>query len=267
MPNAGISGDHDTDARPFAELTARRAIVSGASSGIGRAIALEFARAGADVLVHARSNRAGADETAAAIRGLGRSAHVILADLGTDAGRRQLVDEAFRVFDPVDVWVNNAGVDLLTGGANQLPFDEKLARLLDVDVRATLLLSREVGRRMQEAAGGVLLNVGWDQADRGMGGDSGELFAASKNAIMGFTRSLAVSLAPNVRVNCIAPGWIRTAWGETASDYWQDRVRDETPLDRWGTPEDIANVARFLCSDAAAYVTGQVVNVNGGAVR
>jgi 3-oxoacyl-[acyl-carrier protein] reductase len=84
---------------------------------------------------------------------------------------------------------------------------------------------------------------------------------------MGFTRSLAVSLAPAVRVNCIAPGWIQTAWGETASATWQERVLRETPLRRWGTPEDVAKVARFLASPDAAFITGQVINVNGGAVR
>ena len=100
-----------------------------------------------------------------------------------------------------------------------------------------------------------------------MAGDSGELFSAAKNAIMGFSRSLAMSLAPAVRVNCIAPGWIKTAWGETARDSWQQRVFDETPLKRWGRPEDIAKLARFLVSDDAAYITGQVINCNGGAVR
>ena len=83
---------------------------------------------------------------------------------------------------------------------------------------------------------------------------------------MGFTRSLALSLAPNVRVNCIAPGWIRTLWGEHASQYWQNRVKSETPLERWGTPEDVARVARFLASRDAEFLTGQVVNVNGGSV-
>jgi 3-oxoacyl-[acyl-carrier protein] reductase len=84
---------------------------------------------------------------------------------------------------------------------------------------------------------------------------------------MGFTRSLAVTLAPSVRVNCIAPGWIRTAWGEEASESWQDRVIQETPLARWGTPEDIAKLARFLVSPDASYITGQVISCNGGAVR
>ena len=84
---------------------------------------------------------------------------------------------------------------------------------------------------------------------------------------MGFTRSLSVSRAPQVRVNCIAPGWIRTAWGETAGEYWQQRVMSETPLKRWGEPQDIANMARYLLSHEASYITGQVWNVNGGAVR
>jgi 3-oxoacyl-[acyl-carrier protein] reductase len=129
------------------------------------------------------------------------------------------------------------------------------------------VLSKLAGERMARESGGTILNIGWDQADRGMEGASGELFAASKNAVMGFTRSLAVSLAPRVRVNCIAPGWIRTAWGETASEIWQERVRKETPLERWGTPEDVAKLARFLASADAAYLTGQVVRINGGAVR
>jgi NAD(P)-dependent dehydrogenase (short-subunit alcohol dehydrogenase family) len=109
--------------------------------------------------------------------------------------------------------------------------------------------------------------MGWDQADTGMEGDSGQLFAATKGAVMAFTKSLALSLAPEVRVNCLAPGWVRTGWGESASTYWQNRVRRETPLGRWGTPEDVAVVARWLASPAAAFITGQVIRVNGGAVR
>ena len=109
--------------------------------------------------------------------------------------------------------------------------------------------------------------MGWDQAETGMEGDSGELFAATKGAIMAFTRSLALSLAPTVRVNALAPGWIKTEWGEGASLKWHERVLKETPLARWGTPEDVAQVACFLVSPAAAFLTGQILRVNGGAVR
>ena len=108
--------------------------------------------------------------------------------------------------------------------------------------------------------------MGWDQAAVGMEGESGELFGATKGAVMAFTKSLALSLAPKVRVNCLAPGWIRTAWGEEAPPEWQERVLQEVPLGRWGSPEDVAATARFLVSDAAAFISGQVVNINGGAI-
>src|SRR5439155_2511649 len=119
----------------------------------------------------------------------------------------------------------------------------------------------------KEQGQGVILNMGWDQAEKGMEGDSGQLFGAAKAAVMAFSKSLALTLAPQVRVNCLAPGWIRTAWGEKASSVWQERVRHETPLARWGTPEDVARTARWLVSPAADFITGQVIRINGGAVR
>lgn len=251
----------------FACLLNRAAVVTGSSSGIGRAIALEFARAGADVVVHCSHSRNAAEDLAQAIRSLGRKSQVIQADFGASTPLDAVVQQAWEVFGRFDIWVNNAGADVLTGPAEKWSYEQKLERLLQIDVSASLLLAKAAGKRMSSTTGGVVLTIGWDQADRGMEGNSGELFAASKNAIMGFSRSLALSLAPTVRVNCIAPGWIKTAWGETASESWQQRVLQETPLRRWGLPEDIARVARFLCSDDASFVTGQVINVNGGAVR
>ena len=253
--------------RQFADLSGRRAVVTGASSGIGRAIAVRLAQAGADVLVHCRANLEGLDATLREIRAVGRETHSVTADLADDEALQDLIEAAWNWQGGVDVWINNAGADLLTGDGPGLSFARKLETLFAVDVRGTMLLARMAGERMLESGSGTILNIGWDQADRGMEGDSGELFAASKNAIMGFTRSLAVSLAPRVRVNCIAPGWIRTAWGDEAGDLWQQRVRSETPLGRWGTPDDIANLARFLVSSDADYITGQVINANGGAVR
>jgi len=254
-------------ASPFCDLTGLRALVTGSSSGIGKAIALELADAGADVLIHYRTSAEAAEEVVKQIRERGRESAALAVDLSLEDQYSHFLDQAFQEFGSLDIWVNNAGVDLLTGSESKLNYEQKLEKLFDVDVRGTVLLSREVGRRMQAQGSGCILNIGWDQSDRGMEGDSGELFATSKNAIMGFSRSLAVSLAPQVRVNCIAPGWIQTAWGESASEVWQERVKQETPMNCWGTPQDIANMARFLCSREAAYITGQVVNVNGGAVR
>ena len=167
----------------------------------------------------------------------------------------------------MDIWINNAGADVLTGDNIHLSFDEKLQRLMAVDVQATIRLSRLVGARMKirpDVVGGVILTIGWDQAAQGMGGDSGELFSAVKGSVMAFTRSLAHTLAPEVRVNCLAPGWIRTAWANQASAEWQQRAVDESLRCRWGTPEDVAAVACFLASPAADFITGQVVLVNGG---
>jgi 2-amino-4-hydroxy-6-hydroxymethyldihydropteridine diphosphokinase len=252
---------------PGRELAGRRALVTGSTSGIGRAIALELAAGGADVIVHGRRSAQAAEGVAEEARRAGVRAAVLLADLSEPAGCERLADQAWEVWQGLDILVNNAGIDLLTGGASRWPFERKLEALLAVDVRATILLARALGQRMKASTGGVILNMGWDQAERGMEGDSGELFAASKGAVMAFSRSLALSLAPSVRVLCLAPGWIQTAWGEQASGMWQERVRRETPLGRWGTPADVADVARWLVSPAAGFLDGQIIRINGGAVR
>ena len=251
----------------FANLAGMKAVVTGSTSGIGRAIVSELARAGADVIVHGCHNFDAAESLAVDLRAHGKRVQVVMADLSREDQLGAFVEQCWSAFGGIDIWVNNAGVDLLTGDSAKLEFSQKLQRLYEVDVRGTLLLSRLIGEKMAASNGGAILNIGWDQAERGMAGDSGELFAAAKSAIMGFTRSLSLSLAPKVRVNCIAPGWIRTKWGEGASSAWQERILRETPLQRWGTPEDIAAMARFLVSPNASYITGQIINVNGGAER
>ena len=247
-----------------AQLLGSVAVVTGASGGIGRAIALELARQGADLIVHGHTRREAAEKLAGDISRLGRRAQVVLADLAERPAREHLVNEAWNWTGKVDIWINNAGADVLTGEAARWPFGRKLERLWQVDVRATIGLSRLAGKRLKARGSGVILNIGWDQAEQGMGGDSGEMFAATKGAVMAFSRSLAQSLAPEVRVNCLCPGWIRTAWGDGASEYWQERATRQSLSGRWGTPEDVARAAAFLVSPAAAFITGQVVNVNGG---
>jgi 3-oxoacyl-[acyl-carrier protein] reductase len=240
------------------------AVVTGSSSGIGRATALQLAADGAAVLVHARRSREAAAATAAAVRAAGGVAEVRLADLADETARVRFADDAWSWRGGVDVWVNNAGVDVLTGEAKSWPFEQKLAALWQLDVAATMALARDVGRRMQARGSGTIVNIGWDQAEHGMAGDSGEMFAAVKGAVMAFTKSLAHSLAPQVRVNCVAPGWIRTEWGDAASDYWQRRAVAESLLRRWGTSEDVARAIAWLVSPAADFITGHVLPVNGG---
>jgi 3-oxoacyl-[acyl-carrier protein] reductase len=257
-----MSGD-----RVMGDLEGYRTAVLGSTSGIGRMVALALADAGANVIVHGHRSCDAAEEVAGEIRQRGGRAAVLMADLADRVAGERLVAEAWNLWAGLDAWLQLAGADTLTGPAAKLTFDSKLDLLWSVDVAATIRLCREVGRRMKAQGSGSIVTMGWDQAETGMGGDSGELFAATKGAIMGFTRSLALSLAPAVRVNALAPGWIKTAWGEKASQTWHDRVVAETPLARWGTPADVAPIACFLVGPASSFVTGQVIRVNGGAVR
>jgi 3-oxoacyl-[acyl-carrier protein] reductase len=245
------------------DLSGRTALVTGSTHGIGREVALTLAAAGARVAVHGRSCEA-ADEVAAVLAKTDRHAGTFLADLTDTQAIEQLIADVGQRLPQLDTLVLVAGADVLTGPPAKWGFEQKLDQLLRVDVVSTMLLARGIGRWMRDRKGGSIVTIGWDQAATGMEGDSGELFAATKGAVMAFTRSLAKSLAPQVRVNCVAPGWIRTSWGEGASDVWQERAVRESMLGRWGTPADIANAIHWLVSPQAAFVTGQVLPVNGG---
>ncbi|MFM9195980.1 MAG: SDR family NAD(P)-dependent oxidoreductase [Planctomycetia bacterium] len=245
------------------DLVGRTALVTGSTHGIGREVAVALAAAGARVAVHGRSQEAAA-EVAALLARDDRHAGTLLADLADSAAVEHLIAEVGRRLPELDTLVLVAGADVLTGPPAKWTFERKLEQLLRVDVVSTMLLARGLGRWMQDREGGSIVTIGWDQAATGMEGDSGELFAATKGAVMAFTKSLAKSFAPKIRVNCVAPGWIRTSWGEGASDVWQSRAVRESMRGRWGTPADIAGAVHWLVSPQAAFVTGQVIPVNGG---
>jgi 3-oxoacyl-[acyl-carrier protein] reductase len=241
----------------MSDLSGRTALVTGSTRGIGRAVAVDLAAAGARVALHGRSDTQ-------AVVAPGRHAGTFLADLADRGAVERLVADVIDRLPAIDTLVLVAGADVLTGPPAKWSFERKLDELLAVDLVATMLLARGIGRWMAARDGGAIVTIGWDQAATGMEGDSGELFAAAKGGVMAFTRSLAKSLAPKVRVNCVAPGWIRTAWGEGASEPWQQRAVRESLLGRWGAPEDIAGAVRWLVSPQASFVTGQVIAVNGG---
>jgi 3-oxoacyl-[acyl-carrier protein] reductase len=191
----------------------------------------------------------------------------VQADVGTRAACEALVDEARERLGRLDVWVNNAGADILTGEEAGWDWERKLDLVLAVDLKGTIACSYATAAVMREqAGGGTILNMSWDHVASGMAGDNPELFSAVKGGVLSYSRSLARALAPTVRVNVLCPGWIETAFGEHADEGFRREVAESTPMKRWGTPADVAAAAVYLASPAAAFITGQAVNVNGGTV-
>jgi 3-oxoacyl-[acyl-carrier protein] reductase len=247
-------------------LHGKVAVVTGGSSGIGQAIAIACAEAGADLVVSYQHNRSGAEETVRRIVEAGRTAHSVQIDISREAEVERLAGAVRERFGRADVWINNAGADILTGRGAKLSPLEKLDLLLAVDVRGTVLASWAAVRLMRAGAGGVILNMSWDHVTQGMKGENPILYSAAKGAIASFSRSLAREVAPQIRVNILAPGFIETAFGEEADASWRHEVVERTPLARWGVPDDVAQAAVFLASDQARFLTGQTLAVNGGVV-
>lgn len=249
-------------------LAGKVALVTGASRGIGRAIALACAEAGADVAMSYRTSERGATEVAAAIEALGRRTHVLQADTADPRDVERLARDAARAFGRVDVWINNAGADILTGVTATRSRLEKLDLLLAVDLRGTVLASWAAVDLMRgQPGGGVILNMSWDHVlSGGMKSDYAQVFCAAKGGVYSFSRALAHAVAPHIRVNLLGPGWIETAYGEGLDAAAKQRITSTIPLGRWGTPEEIAHAAVYLASDAAGYVTGQMLMINGGDV-
>jgi 3-oxoacyl-[acyl-carrier protein] reductase len=248
-------------------LAGRSMVITGASSGIGRGIALAAARAGADVVLTYKSNEAGVRQTAADIAAIGRRAVVSRLDLAEAASIHALADEASGTFGRIDAWVNNAGADIVTGGGDAMSRLDKLDLLLRVDLRGTMIASWKAAELMAtQAEGGVIINISWDHVATGMEGSNPQLYSAAKGAITSFSKSLARSVAPRVRVNIVAPGWIETAFGSGVDRGVYHAVAESTPLKRWGKPADVAGAVVFLASPAASFLTGETINVGGGVV-
>ena len=247
------------------QLQGRTILITGAATGIGREMARLFATAGATLLIHYNRSAAAAQAVAAELRASGGQASIIQADLAQPALARQLVEEAWQQAGPIHVWVNNAGADILTEAAPSLPEAERLQQLVNVDLLGTVHCCWQVAPKMRAAGGGVIINMSWDLAQFGMAGRSAEMFAAVKAGISGFSKSLARSYAPQVRVNDLAPGWIETRYAlDTMPAAMRAKIEAQIPLGRFGLPIDVARAALYLASDAAAFVTGQTLRVNGG---
>ena len=218
------------------------------------------------MLVTYRRSEAAAQAVVDGITARGDRALVARADLGTRAGCEALVAEARERLGGFDVWVNNAGADVLTGDAAGWDWERKLDLLLAVDLKGTVACSYAAGAVMREQAGGAIVNMSWDHVATGMAGDDPELFSAVKGGVLSYSKSLARALGPQVRVNVLCPGWIETAFAQQADDEFRRSVAESTPLRRWGRPADVAAAALYLASPEASFITGQAINVNGGVV-
>jgi 3-oxoacyl-[acyl-carrier protein] reductase len=236
----------------FCSLEGRTALVTGGSRGIGRAIAAELANAGAKVVVGYRSGAEEAEGVASEIGG-----KAVQADVSDPDEAKRLVDEA----GEVDVLVNNAGVTR-DGLLVRMPDDDWRA-VLDTNLGGTFNTCRAASRGMMKRRSGAIVNV---SSVVGVHGNPGQTnYAASKAGIIGFTKALARELGSRgVRANVVAPGYISTRLTNELPDELRQTMLANTPLGRFGEPEDVAGAVRFLCSDAAAFVTGEVLLVDGG---
>jgi 3-oxoacyl-[acyl-carrier protein] reductase len=236
----------------FAALAGKTALVTGASRGIGRAIAAELARAGANVVVGYRS---GADEANALATEIGGRA--IQADVSDPDDAKRLVDEA----GDLDILVNNAG--LTRDGVLARMSDDDWRAVIETNLSSVFYTCRAVTRGMMKRRAGSIVNVSSIVGVHGNWGQSN--YAASKAGIIGFTKSLAQELGSrNVRANVVAPGYVKTQLTDVIPEEARAKMLDLTPLARLGEPEDVAGAVRFLCSDEASFITGEVLLVDGG---
>jgi 3-oxoacyl-[acyl-carrier protein] reductase len=237
---------------PFASLEGKTALVTGASKGIGRAIAAELAAAGATVVVGYRSGKEEADALAGEIGG-----RAIQADVSNAEEAKRLVDEA----GDLDVLVNNAG--LTRDGLLARMSDDDWQTVIDTNLASVFYTCRAVTRPMMKKRAGSIVNI---SSIVGVHGNWGQTnYAASKAGIIGFTKSLARELGSrNVRANVVAPGYVKTQLTDVLPEEATSAMLGNTPLGRLGDPEDVARAVRFLCSDAASFITGEVLLVDGG---
>ncbi len=243
------------------------AVITGSSSGIGAAIAMLFAMEGATVVVNYLKSKDRAEKLLAKIKTPSQPFIAVQADIANKDDIEYLLATTLQTFGRVDIWVNNAGADILTGVGASANLNEKLDQLLNVDLKGTMNACWAVTTAMQKQGGGVIVNMGWDMSVHGFAGLNPQIFAAAKAGILGFTRSFAKTVGPDIRVNMVAPGWIMTAFAEEHMDdaYYQARIK-EIPLGRFGNPQEVANAVVFLASDEASYLSGEIIKINGGLV-
>jgi 3-oxoacyl-[acyl-carrier protein] reductase len=243
-------------------LQGKVAIVTGASRGIGRAVAERFASAGARVVVNYVSNETEARKVVSAIESAGREAAAVKADVSSSGDVKRLVSTTVDRFGTVDVLVNNAGVMVAKAALDAT--EDDWDRTIDINLKGAYLCSKEVAPIMQRQRSGKIINM---SSNSGLYHPSAMRFTeyvVSKAGMNGLTKALALAWGPYITVNAICPGWIKTEMVEDTPPDVEKRILDETALRRWGTPDEVAGAAVFLASKDADFITGELLIVAGG---
>lgn len=242
-------------------LKGKKALVTGAGRGIGRAIALTLAAYGADVAVNYNGSREAAEQVVKEIQALGRRAVALQADVSKEDECRRLFEQAEEALGSIDILVNNAGItrDNLAVRMSE----EEFNAVLDTNLKGAFFCMKQAGKRMLKKRSGRIINI---SSISGIRGNAGQMnYCAAKAGILGMTRCLAKELAArNVTVNAVAPGYIETDMTAALPEKVRTAALSQIPLGRMGRPEDIAEAVAFLASDRAAYITGQTIQVDGG---
>ena len=237
-------------------------LVTGGSRGIGRACAVAFAKAGAAVVVISYAgNEAAAQESIKLVQEAGAKAEAVKFDVADSAACAAAVDSIVKTHGRLDVLVNNAGVAV--DGLVMRMKDEDWDKQLDTNLKGAFALIRAASRPMMKQRGGAIINLTSIVGESGNAGQAA--YSASKAGLIGLTKSVAKELASrNIRVNAVSPGFIGTDMTAGINDEMRKKMLENIPLARLGTPEEVANAVVFLASDSAAYITGEVLKVNGG---
>lgn len=244
-------------------LQGKMALVTGSSRGIGRAIALELAKQGANVAVNYAGNEAKAEEVVQEIKGLGVEAIKIQANVADEADVKAMIKEVTKTFGGLHILVNNAGItkDNLLMRMKVEEFDD----VIETNLKGAFLCTKTVTRQMMKQREGRIINIA---SIVGVSGNPGQAnYVAAKAGMIGLTKSTAKELATrNILVNAIAPGFITTDMTDVLTEEQKTAVLSQIPMEKLGEPEDVAKVVSFLASDSAKYITGQTIHVDGGMV-
>lgn len=244
-------------------LEGKVALVTGASRGIGKEVAIELARQGCNVIVNYAGSEAKANEVVMEIRELGREAIAIQANVADSDSVQNLVKEAITNFGQLDILVNNAGItrDNLIMRMKEDEWDD----VINTNLKGVFLCTKAVTRQMMKQRSGRIINI---SSIVGVSGNPGQAnYVAAKSGVIGLTKTTAKELAPRgITVNAVAPGFISTDMTDELPENVKEEMLKQIPLSRFGEPKDIAKVVSFLASDAANYMTGQTLHVDGGMV-